>query len=304
MELPKRFIDTIINIWRSEGSAWLDQLPQLVSHFSCKWNLTNIKICDTMQYNYVAFAYSCELQSDVVLKICLPSDEFIYEQQALLFFKGQGCIKLYDYDLSKGGMLLEAIKPGTTLKTLFPHNDMNATLYAADLIKKLHHGRTLDPAHTYPTINTWLALLDNADMNSIPSVHLHNAQALTHHLLTSQKDLYLLHGDLHHENILLSSQNSWTAIDPKGVIGELAYEVGALIRNPIVELLEQQNPHEIIARRLSHFSKVLAIERQRLVDWSYTQAILAACWAMQDKSNSWQKWILCAELIKPTTLNF
>ena len=43
----------------------------------------------------------------------------------------------------------------------------------------------------------------------------------------------LIHGDLHHFNIL-SSERSWLAIDPKGVIGPAAYEVGPLLTNPWV----------------------------------------------------------------------
>ena len=42
----------------------------------------------------------------------------------------------------------------------------------------------------------------------------------------------LIHGDLHHYNILLS-KDSWLAIDPKGVIGPAAYEVGPLLMNPL-----------------------------------------------------------------------
>ena len=42
----------------------------------------------------------------------------------------------------------------------------------------------------------------------------------------------LLHGDLQHYNVLLDKDRGWVAIDPKGVVGELEYEVGALLRNP------------------------------------------------------------------------
>ncbi len=41
-------------------------------------------------------------------------------------------------------------------------------------------------------------------------------------------------GDLHHENILAAERAPWLAIDPKGVIGEPAYEMGALLRNRLM----------------------------------------------------------------------
>ena len=43
----------------------------------------------------------------------------------------------------------------------------------------------------------------------------------------------LIHGDLHHYNILIVGKYSWLAIDPKGVIGPAAYEVGPLLMNPL-----------------------------------------------------------------------
>jgi streptomycin 6-kinase len=58
------------------------------------------------------------------------------------------------------------------------------------------------------------------------------AERLFDELLSSSSSCVLLHGDLHHLNVL-KSQDGWKAIDPKGVAGEPAYEVCALLLNPI-----------------------------------------------------------------------
>ena len=41
----------------------------------------------------------------------------------------------------------------------------------------------------------------------------------------------LLHGDLHHWNILSDADRGWMAIDPKGVIGASCLDVGRFINN-------------------------------------------------------------------------
>ena len=41
----------------------------------------------------------------------------------------------------------------------------------------------------------------------------------------------LLHGDLHHENILLDASGNWKAIDPQGRIGEQCLECGRFLLN-------------------------------------------------------------------------
>lgn len=51
-------------------------------------------------------------------------------------------------------------------------------------------------------------------------------------LAASQDETTLLHGDLHHYNVLSDVRRGWLAIDPKGVIGEVEYEAGAIFRNP------------------------------------------------------------------------
>ena len=51
-------------------------------------------------------------------------------------------------------------------------------------------------------------------------------------LASSQRRPRLLHGDLQHYNILFDTNRGWLAIDPKGVVGEVEYEIGAVLRNP------------------------------------------------------------------------
>lgn len=56
------------------------------------------------------------------------------------------------------------------------------------------------------------------------------AEALFAELLSSKAARVLLHGDPHHYNIVQASpaRDGWPAIDPKGVVGEPAYEAEVL----------------------------------------------------------------------------
>ena len=57
----------------------------------------------------------------------------------------------------------------------------------------------------------------------------------------------LLHGDLHHDNILTATREPYLAIDPKGLVGNRAYDVTAAMLNP-------DNP--LLAKNL-HLVKIL-----------------------------------------------
>lgn len=95
---------------------------EINTDFFCnRWQLTNLHILSMSACtgNYVAKAFSAHYKTNVVLKIATNPTVFIQEQKALIYFNGNGCVKLLDYDLEKLGLLLEYIKPGTQLKNLF-----------------------------------------------------------------------------------------------------------------------------------------------------------------------------------------
>jgi streptomycin 6-kinase len=224
----------------------------------------------------------------VVLKILLANT---HEPEALRLFNGNGCVRLLDYDSEAKCLLLEYVKPGISLKTLFPDDDHTAIEITAQLIKKIHAKNLLTKAIGFNAIEQWLGLLHNFKSKKISSDLSKKAQQLSEKLLDLKQELYLLHGDLHHENIL-KSDNTWIAIDPKGVVGPLEYEVGRFIMNPIPHLLQQSNAKEIIKNRIDKFSKFFDFDKQRLVDWVFVQAVLSACWTEQNGSEDFFNYFI------------
>jgi streptomycin 6-kinase len=106
----------------------------------------------------------------------------------------------------------------------------------------------------------------------------------------------LLHGDLHHFNILAAERQPWLALDPKGVVGEPAYEVGALLRNPYPEFLTWPNLDRVLARRVNQLAEELGFDRERLVGWGFAQAVLSGWWSYEDHGHGWESGIALAEL--------
>lgn len=294
MKYPKHFTEAVKSTWGDAGANWLRSLPDLVALFQEKWKLNNLRLSSHLSHNLILFAVQDGLP--VVLKLSLPRKDFEQEIKVLKIYDGRGVAKLLDFDLEKGGMLQEAILPGTHLKELFPEEEDQAISIAVDVMKRVHAVKLDSEASNLPKIESWLASL-NSNYQDIPNELLMKARTLTSDLIKSQDSPVLLHGDLHHDNIL-KSKDHWVAIDPKGVIGEPAYEVGAFIRNPIPELLESKDIKKIIVKRFDCFSVLLRVDRQRLIDWSFVQAVLAACWAYEDNMPEREQMIQCAEVIK------
>ena len=100
-------------------------------------------------------------------------------------------------------------------------------------------------------------------------------------LCGTQKNRRLLHGDLHHENVIFDDRRGWLAIDPKGVVGEIEYEIGAALRNP-VDRPDLCASREILQRRIQIFEQALHLDTVRAVRWAFAQAVLSAIWSWED----------------------
>jgi streptomycin 6-kinase len=119
-------------------------------------------------------------------------------------------------------------------------------------------------------------------------------------LCGSQSSPRLLHGDLHHYNVLYDSDRGWLAIDPKGVVGEIEYEIGALLRNPY-EKPELFNQPSTVERRLKRLASRLSLDFRRALAWGFAQAVLSAIWGVEDgfAVDALNPGIVLAEAIRP-----
>jgi streptomycin 6-kinase len=106
----------------------------------------------------------------------------------------------------------------------------------------------------------------------------------------------LLHGDLHHDNILSATREPWLVIDPKGIVGDPGYDLGAFLYNPWPGLLELPDPARVIARRVDQLAEGLGMERARVRAWGIAQAVLSACWSIEG-NDDWRHTITCGEYL-------
>jgi streptomycin 6-kinase len=101
---------------------------------------------------------------------------------------------------------------------------------------------------------------------------------------------------LHHQNILSARRDSFLAIDPKGIIGDVGFEISVFLNNPRGWLLPNPDCRKIAQRRVKQFAEAFAIEPRDLCDWAYAEAVLSTWWTLEDGGNDWEKWLACAEI--------
>jgi len=297
-QLPATFIYTVSSTFEG-GQQWLANLPELITACEALWGLTVRPHFAGLSYNYVAPA-SMPDGTEIVLKLGVPREELTTEIEALRLYDGRAMCRLVDADAEQGILLLERLQPGHMLTAA--SDDEEATRIAAGVMRRLW--RPLPEEHIFPSVSEWgdgLAKLRaefGGTSGPFPARLVEMAESLFADLLASSAEPVLLHGDLHHYNILAAEREPWLAIDPKGVSGEPAYEVGALIRNPMPDIYGWSDLERVLARRFDILAELLELDRQRLVAWSVAQQVLSAWWEYEDlRNDDWRQTMTVAEIL-------
>lgn len=278
-----------------------ERLPALLDRYEALWRLQFQPPFANLSYNFVLPAIR-EDGSEVVLKIGMPHKELLTEIAALQIFDGMGSVRLLEAEPERGALLLERLHPGTPLTSLADEiNDTQATSIAATVMRGLW--RPAPPEHAFPHVRDWARGMERlrahfgGGTGPFPARLLEEAESLFAELLASSAEPVVLHGDLHHDNILSSGHTSWLAIDPKGIVGEPAYEVGALLRNLWPDRHTILNPGRLLERRVSQLCEELGIDRARIRGWAVAQAVLSAWWCAEDGEECCEPAIALAELL-------
>lgn len=298
------FPQTVLDLYGEAGAEWLEWLPGLISCLSEEWQIQVGEAYPNLSYHYVAPATLVDGRQ-AVLKLGVPGGLLEREIAALRLYDGRGAAAVLAVDLQATALLLEHLIPGTPLSQV--KEDDAATRTAARIMGQLW--RSLPEAHSFTPIHEVTAALGrlrvrfDGGYGPFPTRLVNQAEGIFHELLTSAGEPVLLHGDLHHENILQASEGpdelTWKAIDPQGFAGEREYEIGCMLRNPIPQILEYPGLDQVIARRLEIFHEMLGFDRQRMAGWGFAQAILSAWWDFEDHGRGWEAWLAIAEAIMP-----
>jgi streptomycin 6-kinase len=88
-----------------------------------------------------------------------------------------------------------------------------------------------------------------------------------------------LHGDLHHGNVLDFGARGWRAIDPKGLLGDPAFDLANVLRNP--DPTWARTPGRM-RRQARVAAEAAGVPVRRILLWTCALAGLSAAWRLED----------------------
>lgn len=298
LALPEVFLKNIRESYPGRGAAWLERLPRLIHQFEECWK---VRVGEPfgLSYSYCAEAITADGR-EVVLKLAVPCVDFTQQVKALRFFDGHGMVRMLKGNAREGAVLMERLRPGKTLAETVKDDD-EATRIIAQVMRAMWLPVSNNPG--FKTLADW-----GRNFQRIRKKYAGSECPLTWRmvewtdstladLLASSKEQVLLHGDLHHENVLCVVDDAlgWRAIDPFGIVGEREIDVGAMLRNPYLNPPVDATMRRKMARRLDIFQEMLGFDLQRMRAWAGVYCAMSAWWTLSVNGSGWE---LDAELAK------
>jgi streptomycin 6-kinase len=153
--------------------------------------------------------------------------------------------------------------------------DDAATAILCQVAAGLHAPRDRPPPDSLVPLPIWFRQLEPA-ASARGGIFIKSA-ATARELLGDPRDVVVLHGDLHHNNVLDAGERGWIAIDPKGLIGERGFDFANIFHNPTREFaLAPGRLHRLIGI----VAELAGLEPVRLIKWILAYSGLNAAWCL------------------------
>ncbi|MFC5755798.1 MULTISPECIES: aminoglycoside phosphotransferase family protein [unclassified Rhizobium] len=209
-----------------------------------------------------------------MLKVAIDSSE---REGALLmqWWNGDGAARVYAQE--DDAVLLErAADRQSLLHMALNGKDDEASRIMVRTAARLHAPRPT-PLEGAPTLERWFRSLKPAAETHAGTFA--DCWKIASALLAAPQQLGILHGDIHHRNVLDFGERGWLAIDPKRIYGERGYDFANIFANE--DLPTTVDPRRL-RRQLPIVSGEADIEPSRLLKWIAAYSALSAAWFLED----------------------
>jgi streptomycin 6-kinase len=214
----------------------------------------------------------CADQTPAMLKLAYSEEE--QRGNALMtWWNGAGAARVIAHD---GEALLMERATGTRSLAEMSRNgrDTEATQIICRCAARLHSTRETPPPPTVP-LSAWFAELEPAAIEH--GGVLCKSLRVSRMLLSNPVNIVVLHGDLHHANVLDGGTLGWLAIDPKALRGERGFDFANIFCNP--NSTSAKSPGRL-AKQASVVAHTARVEHTRLLQWILACAGLSAAWSL------------------------
>ncbi|SCZ08516.1 aminoglycoside phosphotransferase family protein [Alkaliphilus peptidifermentans] len=278
------------------GDAFFDKVQNDIEFYSNKWGIEILELVDYFSVNCI-FKCSSKKFGDSILKINRPCREVFTEYNTLREYNGKRFCNVFDSDIENGVILEECIKPGIRLR------DEQSLEKRLNVFSNLFNGLHIEPENPsmYPTYIEWVSritkYMSGRDDYKELYLYMKKAENICLQISQSYNRKMLLHGDFHHDNILLNDDGEYKIIDPKGVVGDPIFDVPRYILNESEEGISSEKYYEKICTIINSLETSLSIPKKIIKQCYFIEMSMANCWDVEDNAKPDIQSVIMAENI-------
>ncbi|MER7579593.1 aminoglycoside phosphotransferase family protein [Kitasatospora sp. NPDC097691] len=276
MAMPEEFARSTVEREGEVGARWIAEVPGIVEELLGRWGC--VPDGEVMHGGVgVIVPVRGRAGEPAVLKVSFPHPGNVHEPDAFVAWAGRGAVLLHERDDARYAMLLERVRPATLAEV---EDGDEVVTVAGRLNRRLAVPAPPGLPRLRGQAEAWEEQLRRDDeelAHPLPRPVLDAAVATVRELGPVQPDT-LVHGDLHAGNILRAGREPWLAVDPKGYVGDPAYDGGTLLKSRALTLLEADDPRRAVHRILDVFAEAAELDRERVRRWAQFHAVQAAFW--------------------------
>ena len=277
------------------GDQWLDSLPELIGYLEERWSITVREPFPSIEFNFVASATDTNGHRTVI-KISPPFEnaEIFSEAKFLRTLNGRGTVMLLREDRERRAILIERAVPGADLTNVFAGDQMAAIDPAVKVLEAITTGPP-DDRRDVIDLDDWFDGLTRYEETDFPQRYGETALAM-YAELSDGIPKYYLHGDFHPANIVTATREPFLAIDPKGIIGPVGYDIAVFLNNFNWWQDEAPDIRDRLAIAIDTFSSAFQISEANLRRWAYAQMVLSAWWTFDEMPGLYENEVVKADI--------
>lgn len=254
------------------ADRWLTSLPALVAELEGEWSIRVGRAFEGGTEALVAEA-ALEDGTSAVLKLLAPVDDAAVRREitALRLCAGDGCAALLRSDPERGALLLERLGP--------PLCDLGLAVADRHAILCSTARRVWRPSPGAELPSGFekaqrLADFITASWEELGRPCTETAVAYALECAGRRAAAYdpgravVVHGDVHQWNALQASDGSFKLVDPDGLLAEPEYDLGIIMREDPVELM-QADPMARARRLAAH----TGLDAQAIWEWGVVERV-------------------------------
>ncbi|MCB0414321.1 MAG: fructosamine kinase family protein [Bdellovibrionales bacterium] len=267
---------------------------KLVQDYFKKWELAPIRlIAQTRTSEIIEVEASNQIYILKVLNEIGRSSErnspFVLES-----WNGNGAVKLIKH--SDSALLLEKLLEPNLYELSKNGEEDKASSIFIGIIKKIHSVRIDSLSGKLPKLDSIFRYFEKTPEDMESKEIFLKAHKIGEQLLKSTKREVVLHGDLHHENVLQRISGEYVCFDPKGYIGDPCYEIATILKNPW-DYPDISENEQICLDRARSFSESLDLSYERIIAFSFVHMCLSVLWSKVGGVGNYQHQLKIASFL-------